>query len=90
MSEIRTFFRHCPACGRRFQIRVVGKKLLDTETRTDELKRAVGVFEPSEPAGVPVILEEGKPIQVTVEEFQYSYKCRHCGHEWSEKRIEER
>jgi len=30
-------------------------------------------------------------VHVTVErkEFQYTYKCKHCGHEWVEKRLEE-
>jgi len=32
---------------------------------------------------------KGPPTIVDVEEFQYNYKCKHCGHEWSEKRIEE-
>jgi hypothetical protein len=36
----------------------------------------------------PTILEEGQPIIVDTEEFQYSYKCKHCGHEWSEKHEE--
>ncbi|MGP8124293.1 MAG: hypothetical protein ACLQEQ_00250 [Nitrososphaerales archaeon] len=30
------------------------------------------------------VLEENVPILVTDREFQYAYKCKHCGHEWSE------
>ena len=42
--------------------------------------------------GSPVLLvqESSRPIVVDVEEFQYSYKCKHCGHEWSEKHVKER
>jgi len=29
-------------------------------------------------------LVEGRPILVDVEEFRYTYKCGHCGHEWTE------
>ena len=35
-----------------------------------------------------VTVYEGKPIVVDVEQFQYSYKCKHCGHEWTEKHVE--
>jgi hypothetical protein len=35
-----------------------------------------------------VTIYEGKPIVVDVEEFEYSYKCGHCGHEWAEKHVE--
>jgi hypothetical protein len=30
-------------------------------------------------------------VQVTIErnEFQYRYRCKHCGHQWAEKRTEE-
>ena len=32
----------------------------------------------------PILLAEDAPVVVRVEEFQYSYRCKHCGHEWSE------
>ena len=32
----------------------------------------------------PIAVQEGKPIIIDIEEFQYAYKCEHCGHEWSE------
>jgi len=35
------------------------------------------------------VVREGPPIIIDVEEFQYAYKCNHCGHEWSEKHVEE-
>ena len=30
------------------------------------------------------IMEENVPMLVVDKEFQYAYKCKHCGHEWSE------
>lgn len=35
---------------------------------------------------VQTVLQQGAPNVVDVREFQYSYKCKHCGHEWSEVR----
>lgn len=30
------------------------------------------------------VMEEKVPIMFDEKEFQYSYRCGHCGHEWSE------
>jgi uncharacterized Zn finger protein len=30
------------------------------------------------------VTEEGAPTVVLEEEFQCMYRCKHCGHEWSE------
>ncbi len=94
MSEVRNLFRICPACGRRFHIRLVSKKLVAERKEVAEIKRAM--MNPT-PAGytrgsmptMPVIVEENIPITIDVEDFQYSYKCKHCGHEWSEMHTEE-
>ena len=32
----------------------------------------------------PILLTEDAPVVVRIEEFQCSYMCKHCGHEWSE------
>ncbi|HYY90771.1 MAG TPA: hypothetical protein VE955_02150 [Candidatus Dormibacteraeota bacterium] len=40
-------------------------------------------------APVPVLVHDERPIVVDIEEFQYNYKCKNCGHEWSEKHTEE-
>ncbi|MDA4128952.1 MAG: hypothetical protein OK422_05820 [Thaumarchaeota archaeon] len=94
MSEVRTFFRHCPACGRRFQIRLVTKKLVNLERETTKMTTVIPVGPYlSRGAGaplVPLVLEENLPVTVDIEEFQYTYKCKACGHEWNEKHVEEK
>ncbi len=68
------FFRHCPQCGRRFHIKLEGK-------------RPVSLVR--EPVTLPLTLWVDRTITIDTEEFQYAYKCGHCGHEWSEKHVEE-
>ncbi len=82
MSEIRTLFRSCPNCGKRFEIHLTGKVLLKSETVSDDIPMPMPVgsmpssFTPLEQGKFPVVLEE--------EEFQYAYECKHCGHKWFE------
>jgi len=95
VSEVRTFFRFCPACGKRFHIRLVGKKLVDDRVEETEIKQAYGRigagmgYSGNYAAAEPVIVEENVPLTVDVEEFQYTYKCKHCGHVWTEMHEEE-
>lgn len=81
MSEIHTFFRVCPKCGKRFEIRITGKKLVDERVANNnvqvnpaiKLSRGVG----------PLLMSEGVTT-VDTKEFQYAYECKHCGHIWAE------
>ena len=82
MSNIETFFRRCPNCGRRFEIRLVSKELVDSETIKESVPISEDYF-----GGYPgsyVELGETEPVYVDIENFQYSYKCKHCGHQWAE------
>ena len=87
------FFRHCPQCGRRFHIKLVSKTLahMDREPiRRTNVSPTVGGRGLAQAASMPYfVVREGPPIIIDIEEFQYAYKCNHCGHEWSEKHIEE-
>jgi hypothetical protein len=38
---------------------------------------------------VGVELRENEPVLVDIGEFNYSYRCKHCGHEWFEVRRKE-
>jgi len=83
LSSVRTFFRHCPSCGKRFEIRLVGKKLeeeegISGEERIDSMTGALKL--------VPIVVNEERPVLVDVKEFQYTYRCKHCGHTWTEVR----
>jgi transcription elongation factor Elf1 len=84
MSGVRTFFRHCPSCGRRFEIRLESKKPVDseslTETESEGHVSAAGLMG----RAAPIMVNEDAPVIVDIDEFQYTYKCKHCGHEWSE------
>ncbi|MDG6901195.1 MAG: hypothetical protein JRM80_04460 [Nitrososphaerota archaeon] len=95
MSEVRALLRFCPACGKRFHIKVVGRKLIEDRMEQTETKRDLGfIGSPmgygSYGAAQPVVVEEDVPLTVDVEEFQYTYKCKHCGHVWSEMHDQER
>lgn len=89
MSNTRTFFRHCPSCGRRFEIRLVDKKL-ESETKervVTEVPRVHlqdgGNFGPIVPM---TVLNTNVTSIVDTKEFGYSFRCEHCGHDWTEIR----
>ena len=87
MSEVRTFFRYCPACGKRFHIRLVNRKLVEETKETKVQKeRATSSFNVGYKfqSPVPQVLEVDAPVVIEVEDFEYSYKCGHCGHVWTE------
>jgi DNA-directed RNA polymerase subunit RPC12/RpoP len=90
MSGVRTFFRHCPSCGKRFEIQLVKKELVDSEELDEKLPSRVSPFmaramTPLLPTrSAPTLLSNEVPSIVDIEDFQYTYKCKHCGHEWSE------
>lgn len=77
------FFRHCPGCGRRFHIKLESKKVVGFERET----RATAMVRRGKSLGARVL--EGPPMIFNIEEFQYTYKCGHCGHEWTENQLED-
>jgi hypothetical protein len=87
------FFRHCPGCGRRFHIKLENKQLVTDRIEKRRTEQAMSMSEASTFRGgmMPyVALVEGPPVIVDQREFQYIYKCTHCGHEWSEKHFQEK
>jgi DNA-directed RNA polymerase subunit RPC12/RpoP len=85
MSSIETFFRRCPNCGKRFEIRLVNKQLVESESIQESRPISEDYFGGfSGNQGSYVEVGETEPVIVDVEKFQYSYKCKHCGHLWVE------
>jgi predicted RNA-binding Zn-ribbon protein involved in translation (DUF1610 family) len=93
LSEFRALFRFCPACGKHFEVRLVSKKLTSEkevqETTKEVTPRPAGMFGLYSTPGY-VTVEENIPITVDVKEFQYTYRCKHCGHQWTEIKDKER
>lgn len=89
MSEARDFFRICPSCGRRFHIRLVDRKLVGDRRRVEEIKKVVGTPMAGMYGQSLIVGEADVPITVDVKDFQYSYKCKQCGHAWTEIREKE-
>jgi DNA-directed RNA polymerase subunit RPC12/RpoP len=82
MSEFKTFFRRCPNCGRRFEIHLLTKKLVGEKIIATNYERPSSFVSPR--YGAPLVVEENVPLSVDEQEFQYSYRCKHCGHQWIE------
>jgi len=80
LAEVRTFFRRCPSCGRRFEIRLVNKKLMGSEQLESKMEQGTLAS-----VSAPVVLESEVPVLVEVDDFRYTYRCKHCGHQWSEE-----
>jgi len=104
MSNVTAFLRHCPSCGRRFEVRLTGKNEVGTERVNYPSTRAgtsswthmaaragLGNVRSTSQTIWDSHVEVAEKVQVTVEKkgFQYSYRCKHCGHEWVEHRTEE-
>jgi len=81
-EEVRTFFRRCPSCGRRFEIRLVSKKLIGSQQVESKMEEITPTL-----AFPPVMVESDIPLVVEVDDFGYTYRCKHCGHQWSENRF---
>jgi len=93
MREISAFFRHCPACARRFHIKLMKKEEVEEHTFKEGLtvsESDMGGLLHGDRWALPLPLSEGAPVLVDVEQFRYSYRCTHCGHEWAETREKER
>jgi len=92
VSQVRTFFRHCPSCRRRFEIRLVSKNIGESERfeEKDRLTKPATTVSGWPPISSltmpPSIVEESIPLTVDESVFQYMYRCKHCGHQWLEFR----
>jgi hypothetical protein len=68
-------------------VRLVDKKLVKTETIKENMPVNQDYFGGYN--GSFLLVGQTEPVIVDVEEFEYKYKCKHCGHEWTEEKDEE-
>jgi len=92
MSGVKTFFRHCPSCGHRFELRLVSREeiaeegeSLKAKERTisqSQRKETIQTLDPETPVSLSI------PGLEEIKELKYNYRCKHCGHEWSERAVQ--
>jgi hypothetical protein len=88
-ERIERFFRHCPSCGRRFEIHLVGKKLEDEKTTETTIMPTPAVLSAGlRPWSYNILMESAEPTRIDIKDFDYTYKCGHCGHIWHELKTE--
>ena len=90
-----TFFKKCPNCGKRFEVEHTVESV---EKKTDVVTEEKLISNPSMMAANPMTplldtpLSNPPTVMVTerIEEDVYTetYKCKHCGHVWTEKHEE--
>ena len=85
MVHLREFLRRCPACGRRFVVRLQTKRLVGSEQDTEHIAHDVVVLARGGrdsrviPAGATF---EDVPIER--ETFEVTFECHRCHHKWTE------
>lgn len=85
-----TVFKKCPMCGKRFEVEHTGESV---EKKTDVVTEEKPVPTPSlmAPVSLPDIPVKPPPTvtvaeQIEEDDYTETYKCRHCGHVWTEER----
>lgn len=85
MADFRAIFRSCPSCGKRFEIRLVGKKLVKDQIVRREAHIITGLPSYGVYGAYSVTtVSEDRPVVLDEKDFQYAYECKHCGHKWAE------
>jgi DNA-directed RNA polymerase subunit RPC12/RpoP len=86
---VPTIFKKCPSCGRRFEVERTGESV---DKKTDVVTEEKPLSPPSliPPVSLPDIPVEPPPTVVVAEEIEEddyteTYKCKHCGHVWTEE-----
>jgi len=85
---VPTVFKKCPNCGKRFEVERTGKSV---EKKTEVVEEEKTISPPSVVASYSRIspMQEAPHVMVDVlieeDEYTETYKCKHCGHVWTEK-----
>ena len=87
-----TFFKKCPNCGKRFEVEhtvetVEKKEELLPEERTVFPVAGIASAYPipvAEPPGLTTKVKEEEIVEDDI--YTETYKCKHCGHVWTEQR----
>lgn len=85
-----TFLKRCPSCGKHFEVRRTAKTVTkkdevvpETKTRSAFAASAAAYsVSPADPKAMRT--EVGVEEELEEDTYTETFKCRHCGHTWTE------
>jgi rubrerythrin len=75
-------FARCPAYKERFGVKRLDRKLVKSERDTETIMRPVAASS-ANVKGASRVVEVQEVISFTKKEFEETYRCSKCGHQWS-------
>lgn len=84
----------CPNCHSLFRVKTESKQLIQDEQvedfKEDKAEDAKDILEFLNPVGiVPVRGAFGRDVAAEDLTYEYKFKCKHCGYEWTELKEKE-
>jgi rubredoxin len=86
----------CPNCHHLFSVVTEENKVLIDDEKAEDIKntpaeRVEEFLEYLNPVGVvPMSGSKGNEVKVDDLTYEYRFKCKHCGYEWTELKEKER
>jgi transposase-like protein len=87
-----TFLKKCPNCGKHFEVERIAEKVEERAVTVDRsrelMDQKIGpVYVPSYTDGLDESASTADdPVLAEKQVREETYKCRHCGHTWTETR----
>lgn len=95
LRNMPAFLKRCPSCGKRFEVEHTGESVeKKSEIVTEEKLISPSTLMAENPMTPLLNTPESVPPSVMVaelieeDEYTETYKCKHCGHVWTEKHEE--
>ena len=89
MAGARVFFKRCPKCGNRFEVKETRKELEDVEVHTEESSKSTPIYAGAIRAATGASRVSKETFSVYMAHYRHTYTCKQCGHEWSETEVKE-
>jgi len=98
-----TFLKKCPSCGKRFEVKHTGEEFERSDVKKEQVHVNLPLNTPFqwsheaptdridvEPGALGPIAHGERTVEKREDYYTETYRCAHCGHEWTEERVKEK
>lgn len=82
-----TFAKACPKCGKRFGVKIAGRKLVNQEKDTEDETVDLPVGPGRQGGGLPIMTSTEVLVTYTRDTYETNFHCSKCNHDWTETRV---